>query len=51
MEPMLSFLAEERMRALRRDGALVRRSRRRALRRGLTDSLTSPVDHRGGHDV
>jgi hypothetical protein len=51
MEPMLSFLAEERMHILRRDGALVRRSRRRAPRRGLTDALTSRVDYRGAHDV
>jgi hypothetical protein len=47
MEPMVSFLAEERMHTLRRDGALVRRSRRR----GLMDALTSRVDDRGGRDV
>ena len=51
METMLSFLAEERMRTLRRDGALARRSRRRAPRRRLTDALMSPVDDRGAGDV
>jgi hypothetical protein len=51
MEPMLSFLVEERMHTLRRDGALARRSRRRAPRRRLTDASTSPVDRRSAHDV
>jgi hypothetical protein len=48
MEPMLSFLVEERMHTLRRDGAL---ARRRAPRRRLTDALTSPVDRRSANDV
>jgi hypothetical protein len=51
MEPMLSFLVEERMHTLRRDGALARRRRRRAPRRRLTDALTSPVDRRSANDV
>ena len=51
METMISFLAEERMHTLRRDGALVRRSRWRAPRRRLTDALMSPVDERGVGDV
>jgi hypothetical protein len=51
METMLSSLAEERMHTLRRDGALVRRSRRRAPRRRLTDAVMSPVDDRGAGDV
>jgi hypothetical protein len=50
MEPMLSFLVEERMHTLRRDGALAR-SRRRTPRRRLTDASTSPVDRRSAHDV
>jgi hypothetical protein len=49
MEPMLSFLVEERMHTLWRDGALAR-SRRRTRRR-LTDASTSPVDRRSAHDV
>jgi hypothetical protein len=51
MGTMLSFLAEERMHTLRRDRALVRRSRRRAPRRRLTDALMSPVDERAASDV
>jgi hypothetical protein len=47
MEPLLSFLVEERMRILRRDGALTVRSRRRR----PTDTSTSPVDRRSTHDV
>jgi hypothetical protein len=48
---MTSFLAEERMHTLRRDGALVHRSRRRRPRRRLTDVLTSRVDDRSARDV
>jgi len=51
MEPMLSFLVEERMHTLRRDGALVRRSPRRAMQRRLTDALMSRADHRSARDV
>jgi hypothetical protein len=51
MEPMLSFLVEERMRTLQRDGALVRRPRRRAWQGGLADTSTSPVDNRRSRDV
>jgi hypothetical protein len=51
MEPMLSFLAEERMHALRRDGALVRRARRRAPTRRFVDALMSRVDRRSARDV
>ncbi len=51
MEPMLSFLAEERMHALRRDGALVRRAPRRAPTRRLVDALMSRVDRRSARDV
>jgi hypothetical protein len=47
MEPMLSFLVEERMRILRRDGALTVRSRRRR----PTDASTSPGDRRSTRDV
>jgi len=50
VEPMTSFLAEERMHTLRRDGALVHRSRRRPRRRP-TDVLTSHVDDRSARDV
>ncbi|MGH9229692.1 MAG: hypothetical protein ACRD07_13390 [Acidimicrobiales bacterium] len=51
MEPMLSLLVEERMHTLRRDGALVHRSRRASPRRRLMDALTSRVDDRGARDV
>jgi hypothetical protein len=51
MEPMLSFLAEERMHSLQRDGALVRRARRRAPRRRLVDALMSRADGRSARDV
>jgi hypothetical protein len=51
MEPTLSFLVEERMHTLWHDGALVRRSRRRAGRRRLADALTSRVDDRSARDV
>ena len=51
MEPMLSFLVEERMHTLRRDAALARRRRRRAPRRRLTAAWTSPVDRRSANDV
>jgi hypothetical protein len=47
METLLSFLVEERMHILRRDGALIVRSRRRR----PTDASTSPVDRRSTHDV
>jgi hypothetical protein len=51
MEPMLSFLVEERMHTLRRNGALAGRSPRRAPRRRLTETSTSPVDRRSAHNV
>jgi hypothetical protein len=51
MEPMLPFLAEERMHTLQRDGALVRRARRRAPRRRLVDALMSRADGRSARDV
>ena len=47
MEPMHSFLVEERMHILRRDGVLILRSRHRP----PTDTSTSPVDRRSTHDV
>jgi hypothetical protein len=47
MEPMLSFLVEERMHTLRRDGVLTVRFHRRR----PTDATTSPVDRRRTHDV
>jgi hypothetical protein len=50
MEPMLPFLAEERMHILRRDGTLVRRGHR-ATRRRLVDALMSRVDGRSARDV
>ncbi|HEX2562397.1 MAG TPA: hypothetical protein VHK25_00700 [Acidimicrobiales bacterium] len=47
MEPMLSFLVEERMHILQRDSVLTVRSRRRR----PTDASASPVDRRSTHDV
>jgi hypothetical protein len=51
MEAMLSFLVEERMHILQRDGALVRRARPRAPRRRLTDALMSRTDLRSVRHV
>jgi hypothetical protein len=51
MEPMLSFLAEERMHSLRRDGESVRRARLRTPRRRLLHALMSHADDRGARDV
>jgi hypothetical protein len=51
MEPMLSFLIEERMRTLQSDGALVRRPRRRPRQGGLADASKSPADYRRSRDV
>jgi hypothetical protein len=51
VESMSSFLAEERMHTLRRDGALVHRSRRRAWRRRPMDALTSRFDDRSARNV
>jgi hypothetical protein len=48
---MTSFLADERMHTLRRDAALVHRSRRRRPRRRPIDVLTSRVDDRSARDV
>jgi hypothetical protein len=48
---MSLFLAEERMHTLRRDGALVHRSRRRAWRRLPMDALTSRFDDWSARNV
>jgi hypothetical protein len=51
MDPMLPFLAEERMRTLRRDGELLRLARSRARRRWRPVALSADHDARRDRHV